>query len=120
MEGARGTGGRRLPSLEIASGIEGQHKLLPALVPDKRIVTLHEFRNSFRGSRAMVAIHWATVEICVFDDKVASRCDQRRVRVQLRQDVLFPWPESRMTRTRDLSLACCAPDAGSRLRSRTR
>ena len=88
-EGATSTGGRRLPSLEIASGIEGQHELLPALVPDKRIVTLHEFRDSFRGPRAMAAIHRVTVEICVFDDKVASQRDQQRVRVQLRQDVLF-------------------------------
>ncbi len=37
----------------------------------------------------MVAFNGMTVEIRVFDDNVASRRDQRRVRVQFRQDVLL-------------------------------
>ena len=84
-----GAPGRGLPLLEVASGIERQQKLLPALVPDERLIALQEFGNCLRRSRSMVAFHGVTIEIRVLDDKVAARRDQRGVRVQFRQDVVF-------------------------------
>ena len=53
------------------------------------IIALQEFRNCLRRSRTMVAFHGVTIEIRVLDDKVATRRDQRGVRVQFRQDVVL-------------------------------
>ena len=88
-EGARRAAGRCLPLLEIASGIERQHELLPALVPDKRIVRHQELLNSLCRSRAMGGFDGMPIQIRVFDDNVAARRNERRVGVQLCQDMLL-------------------------------
>ncbi|MDF2762258.1 MAG: hypothetical protein K0S83_992 [Thermomicrobiales bacterium] len=93
--------------MKVAARIERQQELLSALVPDERIVTLQEFRNSLCRSRAMVAFHGVTVEIRVLDDKVAARRDQRGVSLQFRQDVVLTMP--RVEDDEDCGLASSAP-----------
>ena len=116
--GARCASGRCLLLLEVASGIERQQELLPALVPDKHIVTFQEFRNRLCRSRSMVAFHGVTIQIRVLDDKVAARRDERGVSVQFRQDVVFTMPG--VEDDQDGGLASSAPTdlAQNRVRGR--
>src|SRR5215216_7912778 len=86
---ARGAAGRCLPLLEEASRIERQQELLSALVPDERIIALQEFSNRLCRSWSVVAIHRVPIQIRVLDHQIAARRDQRGVRTQFRQDMVF-------------------------------